>query len=260
MNKGKIFSLIMPALSLFVIVGGWFLTDKLVERKENRILGQKGQITVQSAKKQNKDNDLSERAEEINEPFTGRKMTENEMVQVLTVWETGGKEIPHEPLKGQMSMEQAVAKGREWMDSMAEKKVLFSSAAVQAFDKTTAKLCTFDDEAGTPKEIISFWEVIFQKSDVKIVLKIHALSGEVWAADIGMVKKNVTYHGSAGELLDAAFSFQEMGNRVFKKNNIYYRQNKAEVLNFIEKKSDYRIDKQMVARIELWIATEIEDN
>lgn len=259
MNKGKMVPRMMLTISLFVIVGGWFVTNKMVEKKENRILGQKGQITVQSDHK-GKDADLSGTAEK-NESFTGRKLSESEIAQVLTVWEAGGKKTPHEPMEGQMDMEQAVEKGAEWIDSIAEKEILFSSETVKDFDKTTAKLCTFDDETETPKEMISFWEVNFQKPDVQIVLKIHALSGEVWAADIGVEEKNVTYHVSDGELLDAAFPFVEIeNNRVFKKNNIYYRQSKTEILNVIEKKSDCNINKHMITKIELWIGTETEEN
>ena len=206
MNKSIIYTILIVLLSFTVVSGGWFLMNKMLDRKEEKILGQTGQITVGMAAKDNQD------AEDKEESFSGQKLSEKERIKVLKIWETGKKLIPHEPLEGQMNMEQAIAKGEEWIDTVGKSENLIFADAVSEFENTSAKLCSFEDKTEVEKAKISFWEIQYENAGMHILLKIHALSGEVWSAEITTEESERESSGLDGELLKAAFPFFGAGS------------------------------------------------
>jgi len=253
MNKNIIYTILIVLLSFIVVSGGWFLMNKMLDRKEEKILGQTGQITVRMAEKDNQDTEDTEKS------FSGQKLSENERIKVLKIWETGKKLIPHEPLGGQMNMEQAIAKGEEWIGMVEKSENLISADAVLEFENTSAKLCSFEDKAGVEKEKISFWEIQYENADMQILLKIHALSGEVWNAEITMEESDRERFDPDGELLKAAFPFFGAGSgRIYQKNNISYMQNETGSMYLLMKRSDVKINsKPVMAVYKLWVGTEV---
>lgn len=245
-------------LSFAVIVGGWFLMNQMLARKEGHILGQSGKIITQSAETEKNNKNTDSGVENVGRSFQGCKLSEQERIQILKIWETGKKEVPHEPLVGQMNMEQAVAEGRKWIESLAQKELLFSSALIQNFDKTSAKLCSFADETEIEQEKISFWEICYQNTEMQIILKIHALSGEVWSAEISMEQKQALRSDSDGEVLEAAFpSFRLKSSRLFRKDPICYMQNETGKLYFMLEKSYQKINSRPeLLCYKLWVGTE----
>lgn len=252
MNKSIIYTIPIVLLSFMVVSGGWFLMNKMLDRREEKILGQTGQITVGMAEKDNQD------AEDKVKSFSGQKLSEKERIKVLKIWETGKKLIPHEPLEGQMNMEQAITKGAEWIDMVEKSENLISADAVWEFENTSAKLCSFEDKTEVEKEKISFWEIQYENAEMQILLKIHALSGEVWSAEITMGESDKEVFGSVGELLQAVFPFFRAGSdRIYKKNNIRYMQNETDSMYLLMKRSDVKINSKLVMTVyKLWVGTD----
>lgn len=262
MSRDRINSLLMLFLSFVVIVGGWFIMNRILAEKEDSMMKQMGQITIQSDNEdKNKSEDIAGAEKEEGE-FEGQELSEKEMIQVLKIWEAGGKETPHEPLGSQMNMEQAVAKGKEWIDCMETRKMLFSSETTKEMDKISAKLCTFSEEAKIGTEMISFWEVSFLKANLQIIFKIHAMSGEIWSAEITMEEKDSVVQILDEEFLAAAFPFISIEDRkIYKEGNISYMQNNTESLYLMAEKSEIRINSSPPTVIyKLWLGTEIENN
>lgn len=253
MNKSIIYTIPAVLFSFTVVFSGWFLMNKILDRKEEKILGQTGQITVGTAEKDNQD------TEDKVKSFSGQKLSEKERIKVLKIWETGKKLIPHEPLEGQMNMEQAIAKGEEWIDMVEKSENLISADAVWEFENTSAKLCSFEDTTEVEKEKISFWEIQYESEDIQILLKIHALSGEVWNAEITMEESDREGSVSDGELLKAVFPFfGARSDRIYRKNNISYMQNKTDSMYLLMKRSDVKINSKPVMTVyKLWVGTEV---
>lgn len=253
MNKSILYTILIVFCSFTVVSSGWFLMNKILDRKEEKILGQMGQITVETAEKDNQD------TKDKMKSFSGQKLSEKERIKILKIWETGKKLIPHEPLEGQMNMEQAIVKGEEWIDIVEKSGNLISSGAVWEFENTSAKLCSFEDKTEVEKEKISFWEIQYENEDIQILLKIHALSGEVWNAEISMEESQREGDSLRGELLKVVFPFfgAESG-RVYEKNNISYVKSKTDSIYLLMKRSYVKINNKPAMTVyKLWIGTEI---
>ncbi|MCM1500101.1 MAG: hypothetical protein NC124_16685 [Clostridium sp.] len=198
---------IMAALLLFAVFGGWFLMDKLLSAKEKQILSQTGQVAIPSVIEDGENGGADGEGQGNHQSvFNGKVLSEEEIAKVLSVWEAGGREIPHEPLEGQMSMEQAIEKGNWWIANMAKEAILPDEMLTGDFDSTTAKLYTLENETDIEMQMLSMWEITYKKDDVTIDMKIHAWSGEVWMADITMDEEIAAADACSEEgLLDSAF-------------------------------------------------------
>lgn len=210
MNKDKVYTLLVFCLSFTVVFGGWFLTKELLHSKEEEILSAKGQVVLESTKADGEENNPA-----VQEEFVPQALSEEQMAEVLTVWEAGGREILHEPMTGQMNMEQAIAAGREWIDMLSENRVLPTEVTEYPFRDTSAVLCTLDSSLPLEESLISYWKVTYAEGDVEIALMIHARSGQVWNANISMNEDKMLYGTcSDEEILAIAFPFLTSENAV----------------------------------------------
>ena len=223
MSKSRIYTVIMFLSAVCMIFGGWFLTAKLLRQREVRFLDSTGKVAVRSEEiGLFADDSLSgaqeqetEQAEQ--EEFQGQKISEYERALVLAVWEYGGKELPHEPMAGQMNMKQAIDAGKKWVENMAQIGVYADELSGCDFDATKAELCTIDTPIRTSMDesMYSYWKIWFIKDGVSVELTIHAASGEVWKAKIsverGEEKDNYVEVYDMGYLLQYAFPFMGTG-------------------------------------------------
>ena len=253
MSRGKIMSFFALALSLSVIVGGGFFVDAAFEKKEDRFLGKVWEITNQDSSK------TAAGTEAAGQDFSGRSLSEEEKSHVLEVWESGKKEVPCEPVEGQMNMGQAMEEGQLWIESVKKSDVLFSKKAKFKFDKITAKLCSYDEITDSEKKNAGFWEVYFERPGMQIVLRIHAVSGEIWRAEIDAEEENIKKDISTGALLMAAFPFfQADSARIDRKDNLDYRQNKKGNLFQIFEKSEIKVNKAPSTMVlKLWLGVQV---
>ena len=195
MSKSRIDTLAMFLLAGCIIFGGWFLTKSFLMRREVKYLNSIGQIAVQSSEitllEESGQEDAvrqesgQQRAQE--EEFHGVMMNEYERALVLSVWDYGGKELPHEPMNGQMNMEQAIDAGKKWIKNVAEYGVYTNKLQECDFDATKVNLCRIDNSmlySNMQEEMYSYWSLRFVKEGVSVDLTLHAASGEVWKAKI----------------------------------------------------------------------------
>lgn len=216
MKKSKLYALIVFLLSFGVVVGGWFLIKALLRQEQEEFLERTGQIALQSEETSllstdrpgEVGGDLAEDA-----AFEVQPLSEEMMAKVLAVWESGGNELPHEPQKGQMNMEQVIDTGKEWIAVMAECGIVPKELAECDFDKVTARLCTLEVQVDFDDSLLSYWLVQFSKNDVVVNLTVHASSGEIWKASLSMKESDrLSNEYSHEEMLEIAFPFINRGN------------------------------------------------
>ncbi|MDE6387716.1 MAG: hypothetical protein K2L82_07935 [Lachnospiraceae bacterium] len=217
MSKSRICTFAMFLLAICIIFGGWFLTERLLVKHEVNFLDSTGRIEVRSEEiKLFAENEQENTGEQLTqqEEFYGHEMNAYTRAKVLSVWDYGGKELPHEPMTGQMNMEQAIDAGKKWVETMAASGFFTDKLQGCEFDATKATLCTID----TPRRytdmeemLYSYWKLWFVKDGVSVELMLHAASGEVWKAkftvEIGD-EPVATY--DLAYLLSFAFPFMEI--------------------------------------------------
>ncbi len=264
MSKGRLYTLIMFFLSFAVVFGGWFLTERMLNYKKAELLGRNGQSSVQSfGLALSAGDDSSDAPEEASgqNDFKGEALSEAMIADILTIWEAGGYELPHEPKEGQMNMGQAISRGEKWISTLCENGVLPSYLAEGNFDKITAKLCTLDVEVTFDAKMISYWEITYATGDVRIILTVHAVSGEIWKANISMNKDRMLFGAcSDEELLNIAYPFMKGDNTPVEViNRVICKSFSGGKVFAAVKRDEVVVNKQEpIARLILWLGTAVE--
>lgn len=259
MSKGKIDTLILFFISFCVVIGGWFLTKRLLERRKEEFLNGAGQIALQQSESsllaESGQNIAAEGTPSENE-FYKEALSETMTEMILITWESGGYKLPCEPGEGQMNMEQAIIAGRDWIANLAERGILPAYLKEGSFDKTDAAFYTLNTEVSFEKALLNFWEITYTEGDVKITLTIHEVSRQVWKADILMDAEKMIYDVCPDEeLLEIAFPFvMTNGTGTIQDNQtIYISFPEGRVLAAL-KRATIKINKeQETARLMLWL-------
>ncbi|MCI8801426.1 MAG: hypothetical protein HFH88_16705 [Lachnospiraceae bacterium] len=225
MSKRKPYALIaLFLLSFGVVIGGWFLTEELLLQRQEEFLERTGRIArhtgMPSALQPEETAPFS--SNQPGEPggdlaegslFEGQPLSEEMMAEVLSAWESGGNELPHEPRKGQINMEQAIDIGKEWIAVMAECGIAPEGLAECDFDKVAARLCTLDTQVSFDDSLLSCWLVQYTENDLVVSLTVHASSGKIWKASLSMKERDrASNESSYEEMLEIAFPFIERGS------------------------------------------------
>ena len=108
-------------------------------------------------------------------------LSEHEIISVLRNWNSRGRETPHEPMAGQINMEQAITLGlaglAEYAGILPEEWFSFSTINA-ALRQNQVDSSQFLDPA------YSFWTVSFTGEHMSATLTIHAATGRIWGVDI----------------------------------------------------------------------------
>lgn len=264
MSKGKAYTMITFFISFCVVIGGWFLTKRRLNQREEEFLNGTGQITLQqseSALLSGREQGITEEGILNENEFHGKTLSETMMEMILIVWEEGGYKLPCEPGEGQMNMEQAIIRGRDWIANLAERGILPAYLGECSFDKTDAAFYTLDTEVSFEEVLLNFWEITYTEGDVKIALTIHEVSGQVWKADILMDMDKMIYDScSDEELLEIVFPFM-MGNEteITQDNQIVYKSFPEGKVLAALKRSELKTNReQAIARLMLWLCIKNE--
>lgn len=260
MDKDKVYTLLTFALSFMVIIAGWFFTKSMLKQKEANMLAQRGEVYVHNSNLGVFYSDQNivpgELGNENN--YLDYKLSEKEIGEILAVWEMGGKELPHEPKMGQLDMEQAIDAGKTWVTAMAEQGIVPSELIGSDYDNVSAKLLSWETQAGPDDPMLSYWSVQFTEGDTVIQLTIHAVCGEIWRANITMKgdKGKLTEYKDE-ELLRIAFPFiEESGRNQVKIDNITYQSLREEFVYAAVMRSSIVVgEEDPILQVNLWLST-----
>lgn len=181
-------------LSLLITSGGWLFTRQLLKYKQTQLLAKSGQLHVadsgysllQEDSSASDSLDVSDISDTPDQPdlFVGEDITEDLTAQILACWESGSSLLSHEPIKGQMNMEQAISAGNSWILKMAQTSLLPSDLSKKNLRDVSAVLYTQDEKPDFPDYLLSRWIISYTIKDIDISLTIHAAGGQIWQARV----------------------------------------------------------------------------
>lgn len=201
--KYKLITAAMAAVSLTVAFGGWFLTKELLDRKNAEFLNGTGAVALRSGQTALL---TQEQADEAARAFKKHEIPEKQMREILLLWDYGVKEMPHDPKEAQMNMEQAIETGKQWIATLANREIVPKTLVDGDFDRITAQLGTVEIQTELDERLLSRWMLEYRKDDVDINLTIHAMSGEIWYANISMMAySSLAYAYSSAEMMALMF-------------------------------------------------------
>ena len=186
-SKYTLLSLLFAAVFVFGSMAG---TDFILQMWEKRRLQESGTVTMESPV-------LAWQSAETGEEYDGQDgeplvrdkeedltLTEKEIEQVIRYRKNCEGELLHDPVKGQITMEQAFASGENWLVEMG---VWDHSRTHSEPLLHRASLGTKTAKEGLHMPIepyYSFWTVRFSSTDMYVSLSVNAMTGRVWDAKI----------------------------------------------------------------------------
>ena len=186
-SKYTLLSLLFAAVFVFGSMAG---TDLILQMWEKRRLEESGTVTMESPV-------LAWQSAETEEEYVKQDggplvrdkegdltLTEKEIEQVIRYRKNCEGELLHDPVKGQITMEQAFAAGENWLVEMG----FWDHSRTHAEPLLhRASLGTKTAKEGLHMPIepyYSFWTVRFSSTDMYVSLSVNAMTGRVWDAKI----------------------------------------------------------------------------
>lgn len=186
-SKYTLLSLLFAAVFVFGSMAG---TDFILQMWEKRRLQESGTVTMESPVLAWQSAETEEEyVKQDGGPFDRDKeedltLTEKEIEQVIRYRKNCEGELLHDPVKGQITMEQAFASGENWLIEMG---VWDHSRTHSEPLLHRASLGTKTAKEGLHMPIepyYSFWTVRFSSTDMYVSLSVNAMTGRVWDAKI----------------------------------------------------------------------------
>lgn len=186
-SKYTLLSLLFAAVFVFGSMAG---TDFILQMWEKRRLQESGTVTMESPVLAWQSAETEEEyVKQDGGPFDRDKeedltLTEKEIEQVIRYRKNCEGELLHDPVKGQITMEQAFASGENWLVEMG---VWDHSRTHSEPLLHRASLGTKTAKEGLHMPIepyYSFWTVRFSSTDMYVSLSVNAMTGRVWDAKI----------------------------------------------------------------------------
>ena len=186
-SKYTLLSLLFAAVFVFGSMAG---TDLILQMWEKRRLQESGTVTMESPVLAWQSAETEEEyVKQDGGPFDRDKeedltLTEKEIEQVIRYRKNCEGELLHDPVKGQITMEQAFAAGENWLVEMGfwDHSRTHSEPLLHR-----ASLGTKTAKEGLHMPIepyYSFWTVRFSSTDMYVSLSVNAMTGRVWDAKI----------------------------------------------------------------------------
>lgn len=143
----------------------------ILEVREKQLLTETGKATVESPVKAWQEWEQKEQA-------ATHKLTMEQMEEAIQFWNNRIGETIHDPVEGQISMEEAIESGKQWLTMMGSEKQIYSITATLSagYQKESAKMQL--------EPYYSFWTIEFSNQTVKNTLYLNAVTGQVWFAKI----------------------------------------------------------------------------
>lgn len=186
-SKYTLLSLLFAAVFVFGSMAG---TDLILQMWEKRRLQESGTVTMESPVLAWQSAETEEEyVKQDGGPFDRDKeedltLTEKEIEQVIRYRKNCEGELLHDPVKGQITMEQAFASGENWLVEMGVWD-LSRTHSEPLLHRASLGTKTAKEGLHMPIEpYYSFWTVRFSSTDMYVSLSVNAMTGRVWDAKI----------------------------------------------------------------------------
>lgn len=207
MNKQGILTILGVVFSLIIAFFGWMLTNMLLDRQDIELLASTGSISVPIGQNNEAKTGLT---------ITGAKLDKNSIIsmsEILNNWDNSrGYTRPHEPVEGQLNMEQALAMAEAGVSYFGTQGIFHEELLQDEFTQISASLCVNQPRAIQAAVLspvaelspeYSYWEISLGNEKINVNLRINAVTGMIWDIEIYSIKEEIQLTSfNAIEMLD----------------------------------------------------------
>lgn len=177
------YTIVLLIFAAFFIFGSMEVMDYILRIRETQLLTESGRVEMESPVRtwESWENDKEGIVSE-DIASEGNVLKIEQIEDAIKCWNERNSSILHEPVAGQVSMEEAIKAGEMWLVEMGieEEK---DAAAYTINAELGVGVQT--GEAGEQLEAYhSFWTVKYSSQSISAVLYLNAVAGKVWGAEI----------------------------------------------------------------------------
>lgn len=202
MNRVHKWTLLCFLFAAFFVLGSMAGMDFILQKRENRLLQESGSEETEPPVAVWREPQADEAGRpDVSFEEKARQLTVEQMEEVINYRDSATDEVLHDPVSGQISMEEAIACGEQWLVEMGfleeehtgSKNAGSGQTGITAGENNGQILCR-RASLGIKKErrnsqvpmepYYSFWTVRFSGGTVNAVLSVNAVTGSVWDAEI----------------------------------------------------------------------------
>ncbi len=174
--KYTILTLLLTVIFAFGSMAGMHL---VLRAREQQLLSEQGKAVVESpvrAWQKEEDTDFDQEA---------YLLTMEQIEEVIRSWDEHLAVTVHNPVNGQISMETAIESGKEWLAEMGFRTAADADSPEVYSVQASLSIVNQNQSAGTQSEpYYSFWVLRFSNQSMMAFLRLNAVTGNVWSADI----------------------------------------------------------------------------
>lgn len=182
------YTIVFLIFAAFFIFGSMEVMDYILRIREIQLLTESGRVEMESPVRTWEGRENGKEGVESEDTAAERNVLKTEQIEdAIKCWNNRNSSILHEPVSGQISMEEAIKAGEMWLVEMGigEEK---DAAAYTINAELGVGVQT--GEAGEQLEAYySFWTVKYSSQPISAVLYLNAVTGKVWGAEITLYEE-----------------------------------------------------------------------
>lgn len=182
------YTIVFLIFAAFTILGSMEVMKYILQIRETQLLTENGRVEMQSPVRtwESLENDKDGA---VSEEVSGeRNVLKIEQIEdAIKCWNNRNSLILHEPVAGQIPMEEAIDAGEKWLIEMGMREEK-DAAAYTVNAELGIGMQT--EEAGEQLEAYySFWTVTYSNQSMNVILYINAVTGKIWGAEISLYEE-----------------------------------------------------------------------
>ena len=187
MNKSYKYTILTLFLAIAFIFGSMAGMNFIIRVREGHLLTERGSVLVETPVRSWID--LESNGEPASDTTHQERdtLTVEQTEEAIVYWNSREGEIIHEPVIGQISMEEAIENGEKWLSEMKLGEemdaVSFSVSAKLGVGRQR------EDAAERLEAYFSFWTVTYSNQSMSAILYLNAVTGKVWGAEISLYEE-----------------------------------------------------------------------
>lgn len=186
MNKTCKYTMLTLFLAVTFVFGSMEVMNLILKERERQFLSESGRVVVEAPirawQEQNTDEDEGSSEYFNNQRYT---LSNGQIEDVINCWNERIAVTVHNPVNGQISMEEAVKVGEEWLAEMGMEESEQERDAGSYFRNAMLGVAKQNTSGEVQLEsYYSFWIVNFSNQSMNAILYLNAVTGKVWGAEI----------------------------------------------------------------------------
>lgn len=186
MNKAYKYTFLTLFFSLAFALGSMVGMNAILEAREKKILTESGRVVLEAPvrvwREQNIDEEEGDSEDSDNQRYA---LSIEQIEDVIHCWNERIAVTVHNPVNGQISMEEAVKVGKEWLAEMGMEESEQEGDAESYFRNAMLGVAKQNTSGEVQLEsYYSFWIVNFSNQSMNAILYLNAVTGKVWGAEI----------------------------------------------------------------------------